>query len=125
MKYCPNCGTGHDCEAEDVAGVEKTAVAIARLETNRDIEVARLQAGAVKHVADAEAESEADHLEGVIEGVELATGEGEPDTSDPAPSIVVQADAPEDDAPDVEEPPEVEPVIPAEPENPGWWSAYR
>jgi hypothetical protein len=130
MRFCEGCGQGHECEADTADGAEKAAVAIARIEANRDIEVARLNAGAAKVIAEAEAQGEAEHAEGVVEGLELATGGGEPDADDAAaPVIVVDGgDADEPDADDTaEEPPEVTAPAPEPgPRKPrSWDEAYR
>lgn len=126
-KFCPNCGTPHECAAEAASEAEKTALAIARVEANRDIEIARLQAGAAKHIADAQAESEADHLEGVIEGVELASGESDGDDVPAGDPIIVQVDAGDDDdtEADVEEPPVVDAIPEPGGKSRDWWAAYR
>src|SRR5271167_4643898 len=104
-KFCPECGTGHDCEIASGLDPETAAVKIARLETQRDIEVARIQAGAAKVIAETEADSAADELEGVLEGVELATGAGEPPDPGTGDPIVVQLpDDTSDDPITAEEP---------------------
>lgn len=91
MKYCADCGTGHECEAETPRA--DPAVEIARLETKRDIEVARINRG----LAEAELETEA----------EVAMIEAE--------SGVAQAEAVADALTDVLSPPEPEPAPDAAP----------
>jgi hypothetical protein len=128
MRFCELCGTGHDCERE--TGAEKTEVAIERLRTNRDIEVARISASTVKDVAEVESEHSAEHAEGVAEGMETALdavtgGGGEPDGEPP----VLEVPAPEGDPvpePEDNAPPEViDTPEPDEPDRAGWWSNYR
>lgn len=129
MKYCPNCGTGHECSV--TGELDRTAVELMRLQTNRDIEVARLSAGAAKHIADVEAENSAEHAEGVAEGMETAleavSGGGAEDAGEPEGDPIVIDDG--TDAEDVTEaedditPPVVVPDAgPAKPA--GWWSGY-
>lgn len=127
MKYCPECGNPHECAAEVVIDAEAEETKRVRIQADRDIEIARLQAGAAKAIAATEAESEAAHLEGVIEGVELATDPGEPDPAEGGDPIVVQVDAGDQDTDevDVEEPPEVEPIPEPAGKPKGWWDNYR
>lgn len=130
MKYCPDCGTPHECITEQ-RELDKTAVEIKRLETNRDIEVARLSAGAARHIADAEADHSAEHAEGVAEGMETAldaiTGGGE--TAEPAGDpIVVEAGDEAAEETEAEEDDDVTPPViipePSAPKAAGWWSGY-
>lgn len=130
MRFCPDCGTPHECEAQ--AQAERTEVAIERLRTNRDIEVARITASAASTIAETEAEHSAEHAEGVAEGMETAldavTGTDEAEAADGEP-IVVEASAEPEFEPEGEPenaPPEVVEV--AEPDMPkrgGYWDAYR
>ena len=80
-RFCPDCGTGHECTAEQAERMS-AEVAIERLRTTRDIEVARITASASKDIAETEAESGTAHAEGIAEGMETAldavTGGGEP-----------------------------------------------
>jgi hypothetical protein len=125
-KYCPECGTGHECETASVLDPETAAVRIARLETARDIRIAEINAGAVKHVAEVGAESEAEHAEGVVEGLELAAGGLEPEAAEGEPiAVSIPEESPEpagEPAADME-PPVVDIPEPAN-RNPGWWDAY-
>ena len=43
MRYCPDCGTGHECEAA-TEGRTDPSVEIARINADRDIAVAKLAA---------------------------------------------------------------------------------
>jgi hypothetical protein len=128
VKYCPECGTSHECVTEQ-RDLDRTAVEIKRLETNRDIEVARLQAGAAKHIADAEAEHSADYAEGRAEGVtetlEAVSGGGDPAPEPAGEPIVVEAGEEDEDGETEDDvtPPVVVPE-PAEPKAAGWWSGY-
>ena len=127
MKFCPDCGNPHECAAETVSNVEAEETKRVRIQAERDMEIARINAGAAKAIAATEADSEADHLEGVIEGAELMAGDGgDPPPAEPGGEpIVVQVDATDDDAPDIEEPPVVEPAEPATPARAGYWDNYR
>jgi hypothetical protein len=43
MRFCPECGTGHECEA-GTAGAPNPEVEIARINAERDVSVAKLAA---------------------------------------------------------------------------------
>lgn len=125
-RFCPDCGTPHDCTAE--TGVNKTQVEIVRLETMRDIEVARLTARAGVAIAETEAEHSSEHAEGVVEGmetvIEAGSGAGEPGA---APIVVDMPDEPEPEPepePDME-PPVVDVAEPKTAKSGGYWSNYR
>lgn len=126
MKYCPDCGTGHECENE--TGREKAEVAITRLTTQRDIEVARINAQAGVKIADSEATQAAAHAEGVEEGIGAVLDAASPDAPPAGETpLIVQADAP---GPEPELEPEMAPPpvgVPAAEESggSGWWDGYR
>lgn len=130
MKYCADCGTPHECSAEIAA--DKTELAIARVQADRDVAIARLNARAAETIAETEAEHDASHAEGVAEGMENAleavTGTGEPDEGEP---IIVDAAEEPAEAPEAEavgadnEPPVVEVAEPATRQRGGYWGAYR
>lgn len=126
MRYCQACGTGHECEAEESGG-EKAEVAIARLETNRDIEVARLTSAAGVKIADSEATHAAAHAEGMEEGIGAvldAATPAAPETAGP-PVVISSADPAEPEAvPDLT-PPEVITPPAEETGGAGWWDGYR
>lgn len=127
MRYCPDCGTPHECEAEN--GREKSEVAIVRLQTQRDIEVARINAAAAKTIAETEAENSSDRAEGIAEGMETALDAvaGGPEEPEGEP-IVVEAEPdgePEPEPGPDNEPPVVEVSEPAAPRSRGWWDGYR
>lgn len=118
MRYCPDCGTGHDCEGERPAGTSD-AVRIAEIERDRDIALAKLSARQDKdwnetriEVAGIEAEAEVEAAVAEAEVVGAAIEAGVVD-SEPEP-IVIDAPPPADDAPD-DAPPEVEGSAPPEP----------
>jgi hypothetical protein len=118
MRYCPDCGTSHDCEGE-TGGRTDPAVEIARINADRDVAVAKLGARTERDwnetmVEVAEVEGEAQVAAAVAEaevvGAAIEAG------IEPAPQPVI-IDAPEqvlDDAPD-DAPPEVEGSEPPEP----------
>lgn len=128
MKFCSDCGTGHDCLVQSADSETKARVEIARIEANRDIEVARVTAGAGVKIAEAEAENSGEHAEGVAEGLELALGAGDGDQApEEGAPIVIEVPAAEGDgaADDIaEEPPEVVDV-PETPGKVGYWDPYR
>jgi hypothetical protein len=130
MKYCADCGTPHEC-LNETREVDKTAIELKRLETHRDIEVARLTAGADKHIADVQAEHSAEHAEGLAEGMETALdaisgndgaegGEGEP--------VIIGGGDPEAE-PEPEPAADLEPPVVEVPEpsasRGGYWDSYR
>jgi hypothetical protein len=113
VKYCADCGAGHECDAQD-SDRTSDAVRIAELETRRDIEIARLQARAdraqaeadqeiAETFADAEVEAAAVEAEVVGAAIEAAGIE------EAAPVVVdVAPPPPADDAADAEELPPAE-----------------
>lgn len=109
--YCPECGLDHHAaeraEAEEVQRIADREVEIERLRTKRDIEVARITAGAAKDIAEEEAGADLAHAEGRAEGMEdvidaVAGGGNDEPPAEPEPLVI---DAPEpgpavdDDAP--------------------------
>jgi hypothetical protein len=116
MRYCPDCGTGHECEAQAATMRDDPAVLIARIQADRDVTLAKLgnrQEAAWNESREAIAETEAETAVDVaiaeavvadtILGAELAgaTEEPEPIVID-APPVNVEQDV------DVEELPPVE-----------------
>lgn len=127
MRYCEGCGVPHECAAESAA--EKAEVAIERLRTQRDIEVARITASAAKVIAETEAEHSADHAEGVAEGMETAldavTGTDETE-AEGAPIVIGAPDAEPEPEPEPDTaPPFVDVPEPRTPKPAGWWDGYR
>jgi hypothetical protein len=129
MRFCPECGNGHECEGQ--ASALDREVEIERLRTKRDIEVARINASAAKDIAETEAESDVARAEGEVDGMETAldalAGGGETEGGDGAPVVV---DAPPDPEPEVEEepdsaPPVVEVSAPRETKSAGYWGNYK
>lgn len=114
--YCPTCGIDHHAEPvaepEPVVVVDDTVtpaeVEIARIQAERDVKLAKIQAGVTETVVEAEnshAEAKAEILD------DLLTPEPEPEAE---PVIVVDAEAeaaPEEPA--EEAPPEVDDAEPA------------
>lgn len=124
-KWCEDCGTPHECEVIDG---EKADLAIARVWANRDIEVARLNAGAAKDIATVEAEHSAEHAEGVAEGMETVLDAGQTEPEAEGGDIVVDTEA--EGEPEAEPEAEAEPEVvevpePAQPKRGGYWGAYR
>jgi hypothetical protein len=111
MNFCPDCGAPLDGSARAVAEVEDAAVKIARINAERDIEVARIGASLGRaelateetvtemetEVAPAVAAAEAAVLGAVLGAQEPAEPEEGPETVmvDEAPdAVVVEDDAP-------------------------------
>ena len=134
--FCPDCGAPQDGSARAVAEVEDAAVKIARLECERDIEVARINASVARsgmateeavvemetEVAPAVAAAEAAVLGAVLGAQEPAEDEEAPETVvvDEAPDAVVV----EDDAPPPAEAVEgSEPPEPAAKRGIGMWGS--
>jgi hypothetical protein len=132
MRYCERCGTGHECES-DVQAAADREVAIEKLRTTRDIEVARINASAGVQVAETEAEHATQHAEGVVEGIETVldavSGETAPD-GDAVPEgepIVVETAPEAEPEPELDAPPPPEVVTETSSRNGkgGYWGAYR
>lgn len=110
MRYCADCGTGHECEAATESRTNPE-VEIARINADRDVAVARLAARSVRdelETAETIAETEADAaVESAVAEAEVVAAAIEGGVA-PAPEPVIV------DAPPVEEdviedaPPEVE-----------------
>lgn len=129
MRYCPDCGTPHECSAEIAA--DRTELAIAKVQAERDIKLAEIGARAGVKIAETEAEHDASRAEGEAAGMETAiealTGnadEGEP-VGEP---IVVEAAADDDAEAEAEVEDDVTPPVvvpePAAPRPSGWWDGY-
>ncbi len=108
MRYCPDCGTGHECEAQAPAG-ESPEVAIARINAERDIAVAKLQArmareelAIVEEVAETEAEAEVGaavaEAAGMAAAAEVIAGTDAEPEPEPEPFVI---DAPQQIVEDV------------------------
>jgi len=110
MRYCPDCGTGHECEAA-TEGRTDPAVEIARINAKRDVEIARMEYREAMELAAVEADTAV-----VVTELETAADiavaeETEPPVEAPADdgnqSIIVEGPpaevAPEDAPPPVEE----------------------
>lgn len=131
MTFCANCGSpcpSCSSKAEEDKAINAEVEKV-RLETNRDIQVARIQANAAVTMIADEAAAEAAHAEGVIEGVgaviDAATGEAP--TEEPIP-VVMPEPEPELEPEPVDElalPPVEESGMPKEPKKAGYWDAYR
>lgn len=108
MRYCADCGTGHECEAETAHSGQPPEVEIARINADRDKYVARVQARIAREELDAAediAKTEADAEVGaaVAEAAVVAAVIESGTESDPETPPVIAG------APDPEPEPEVEP----------------
>jgi hypothetical protein len=129
MRYCPDCGTPHECEGQ-AAAIDRE-VEIERLRTRRDIEVARITASAARDIAETEAESDVARAEGEVDGMETAldalAGGGETDSGEGAPIVVDTTPEPEpeiDEEPD-SAPPVIDVATPRESKRGGYWGNYK
>ena len=92
--FCPECGTDHHAGERQESAAVNAEVEIARVNAKRDIEVARINAGAIR--TEVEAEVEIAEVEAVA-GVEAAEAVADalteivaPPEPEPAPTIVVE-----------------------------------
>lgn len=116
MRYCTDCGNGHDCTAENRETAESDEVKIARINREADVKIAQVQArmqrdelATAEDIAETQADAEvaAAVAEAEVIGAAIEAGiepEPEPVIID-APEAI--ADAPDDAPPVVEgsEPP--------------------
>jgi hypothetical protein len=115
MKYCPECGTGHECDVA-TEGRVSDIVRIAELETKRDIEIAkigargtRVELEAAVEIAEVQADAEVDAAvaEAEIVGAALEAGMIQPEPVAPAP-VIIDSDIDASAEADPEELPPVE-----------------
>jgi hypothetical protein len=125
--FCPNCGTGLDNYAP-AAPAEPMEITLARIEKDRAVEVARIEAAARRaelateeRVAEVQAEADGEQA-GAVAAIVTATAaeaapEPEPVPVDPEPVVITQVndDADQQDV----APPVVEHEEPAEPKRRG------
>ena len=111
MRFCPDCGNGHDCTAEGRESAESDEVKIARINREADVAIAKLAArsareelATVEEVAEIQADAavEAAVAEAEIIGAAIEAGI-EPE---PEPIIIDAPEAIADD--DDDAPPEAE-----------------
>ena len=128
MAFCPNCGTPLD-NITPVVPQEPTEVVLARIEADRAIQVARIEAGAARaelrsNEAIAETQAEAE-VESAVAVAEIITAEDEAEeTEEPEPEpVIIDAPAPEPEPDNA--PPEVEHREPRQKASNGWWANYR
>lgn len=130
MRYCPDCGTGHECEGQAGTG-PAPEVEIARINADRDKYVARVSARMNREELEtaediAETEAEASIIGDVASAQIIASepaGETAEATGEP---IVIEAPAAETEPePSTEEPPVIESAPPKESKRGGYWSGYK
>lgn len=117
-RFCPDCGTGHECEA-GTGGRTDPAVEIARINADRDIAVARLGArmqrdelATAEEVAEVQAEAEVTAAVAEAEVVAAAIEAG----IEPGPEpVIIDAPAAIADAEPDDAPPPAEGSVPPEP----------
>jgi hypothetical protein len=133
MRYCPDCGTPHECDSGDM----QARIRLAEIEANRDIEIARLgastdriEAAAAVEIAESEAVIDAAHAEGEAEGMETVLEAGAAPEPEPGAEPVIAVIPGGDSEPGTEgesppPPPETEAPESAEPKRAGYWDMYR
>lgn len=131
MSFCPDCGMDHHIADREVAAAADREVEITRLNTRRDIEVARITANAAKDISETEAETGTARAEGQVEGMETVletiSGGGEAGEGG-EPPVIVEAPDPEPEPepdPDVAPPPADPAPAPRGNKSRGWWDGYR
>ena len=125
MRFCPDCGTSHECETEAARG-PIPEIEIARINADRDKYVARVQARmgreeleTAETIAETEAEAEIVSSEAAAE---IIASEDEPEETG-EPIVVETAPAPEPEPEPEMVPPVAEPHR-AAPKSRGWWDGY-
>lgn len=130
MRYCQDCGTGHECESETARG-PVPEIEIARINADRDKYVARVSARmqrdeleTVEDVAEIEADAS---IVGDIASAQIIASESPEETGEPLgePVVVQVPDAPAEPEPAMEEPPVVEPSPPKGKQSGGYWGGYK
>ena len=108
MKYCPDCGTGHDCE-DEAEGRPNPDVEIARINAERDVAVAKLAARqerealeTVEEVAEIQADAE---VESAVAEAEVVAAAIEGGAVPPPEPIVIDAPVINDDDQQAEDAP--------------------
>jgi hypothetical protein len=119
MRYCSDCGTGHECEGETGTRTNPE-VEIARINADRDVAVAKLAARSARdELATAEgiAETQADAaVEAAVAEAEVIGAAIEAGIApEPEPVIIDAPEAIADEQLDDDAPPEVEGSAPPEP----------
>jgi len=113
MRYCPDCGTGHDCTAE-AAAAPNPEVEIARINAERDVKVAQIGARESREMNDhfeAVAEIEADAqvetaiAEAEVIGAAIESGAVAEESAEP---VIIDVPPAADDGGDAEELPPAE-----------------
>lgn len=131
--FCPECGTDHHlgerAERDKQLAEVASEVEIARITADRDIQVAKITAGAETKIAVAEAESGLAHAEGVAEGAELVIDAAKPELPESEegaePVIIESAPASQESGEEAGSPSGFEPVKPPRShDSGGWWAGY-
>lgn len=124
--YCTGCGEVHGGGSGDSPDVK-----IAKINADRDIEVARIQRSEARQAIEAETEqtetiAAAEVEQTAIEAEAIAeAGIPEPEPEMPVIEAPVVVQAPEEPAGEVSAPPETETGPPVEIKRPSMWSTYR
>lgn len=129
MRFCPDCGTPHECEGQAAAG-PVPEVEIARINAERDKYVARVSARmqrdeleTAEDIAETQAEAS---IVGDVAAAEIIAAEAEAGAAEETgePIVIEVPDAPAEPEPAAEEPPVIEPTTPKGKRGGGYWSAY-
>lgn len=120
MRYCADCGTGHECEAESRSGPNPD-IEIARINADRDKYVARVTArmardelDTAEDIAETQAEAEIESAAAEAEIVAAAVEAGIEPEPEPEPVIVQEVAA----EPEEEMPPREDHHMPSAPAKP-------
>lgn len=125
--YCTGCGEMHGASTAD-----SEAVRIAKINADRDVEVARLARSEARQEIEAEVEQTETLAEAAVEQtaieaeaiIEAGAPEPEPDVPVVEAPVMIEAPDPEPEPETVSEPPEISPA-PAAKKSAGWWDGYR
>lgn len=131
MPYCQHCGGEIDRLPEVAAAADAVHVdlEIARINAERDVAIARLQArqdAAALEVAESIAETEAEaQVETAVAVAEVLAAEGEAEAEEQGDPIAVEIPEPEPEPEPDNMPPVVESHDEPKAKKGGYWSAYR
>lgn len=120
MRYCADCGTGHECEAA-TEGRPDPGVEIARINREADVQIAKINARAareeletVEEVAEIQADAE---VESAVAEAEVVAAAIEGGAVPPPEPIVIDAPVINDDGPGEDAPPPAEGSEPPAPKH--------
>lgn len=127
MHECPDCGLSHDAPGRPA---EDPMVKVAKVEAERDIQVAKIQAGVsrdemLREIEALRAELTVRQEEPPIAESVIVEAQADPEP-EPEPEVIpVDAPAPEPPAEETPPPPETVPPSKSEKKKAGFWDMYR